>query len=486
MKLGIRIFFLYAVIFAVCLYYPINWSITNLRFRYLEGVEDELVDQANILAAIVGRDMEKGGFDPEDLRRAFEDAYARQLGAQIYQYDKDRVDIRVYITDRTGHIIFDSMDSGLIGEDYSGWRDVHLTLDGQYGARSTLQDPEDQMSSVLYVAAPVTVDGKTAGVLTVAKPTTAINSFRQKATHRIVRIGSMAAIAAIVLSFLASFAITLPIRRLTRYADDIGAGKRSPFPRLDRSEIGEMGKAFEKMQEALEGKRYVEQYVQKLTHEIKSPLSAIRGAAELMQEQMSEERRARFLANIHSEVGRIQDIVDLLLELASLENLKELKKHESMSFGSLVKTVLESMRPITARKKMTVVNRVPDDIMVRGDSFLLHRAISNLVQNAVDFSSPHGQMELSAKKEGAFVELTVDDGGPGIPDYALDKVFDKFFSLQRPDSGRKSTGLGLNFVKEIAVLHDGEILLENRPEGGVRAILRLEGFPRPEDPVEER
>jgi len=485
MKLGIRIFFLYAVIFAVCLYYPINWSVTNLRFRYLEGVEDELVDQANILAAIVGNDMEDGEFDQENFYRVFEDAYARELNARIYQYDKDHVDIRVYVTDDTGHVIFDSVDTGLIGEDYSKWRDVRLTLDGTYGARSTLQDPEDPMSSVLYVAAPVLVNGKTAGVLTVAKPTTAVNTFLQKATPRIIRIGSVAAVAAIFLSFLASYVITLPIRRLTRYANDIRAGKRAPFPRLDRSEIGEMGKAFEKMQEALEGKRYVEQYVQKLTHEIKSPLSAIRGAAELLQEQMSEERRGRFLANIHSEVGRIQDIVDLLLELASLENLKSLKKHDRMSFSSLVKTVLESMRPITAQKKLAVVNRVPDDIMVSGDSFLLHRAISNLVQNAVDFSSAHGRIELSANKEGPFVVLTVDDGGSGIPDYALDKAFDKFFSLQRPDSGRKSTGLGLNFVKEIAVLHNGEILLENRPEGGVRAILRLEGHSRSDDPVQE-
>ncbi len=486
MKLGIRIFSLYTVIFAVCLYYPINWSVTNLRFRYLEGVEDELADQANVLAAIVGGDMEKGTFSEKDLYTTFKGVYTRDLNARIYQYDKEHVDIRVYITDNTGHVIFDSEDNGRIGEDYSEWRDVRLTLDGRYGARSTLQDPEDTMSSVLYVAAPVIVNGKTAGVLTVAKPTTAINTFLQKAKPQIFKIGSITALVAIFLSFLASYAITRPIRRLTRYADDIGSGKRSPFPRLDRSEIGDMGKAFEKMQEALEGKKYVEQYVQKLTHEIKSPLSAIRGAAELMQEQMSEERRARFLANIHSEVGRIQDIVDRLLELASLENLKELKKHENVSLGSLVRNTLESMRPITAKKKLTVVNRVPDDIMVNGDSFLLHRAVSNLVQNAADFSPAHGQIELSAGKEGPWVELYVDDGGVGIPDYALDKVFEKFFSLQRPDSGRKSTGLGLNFVKEIAVLHNGDVQLENRPEGGVRAILRLETPARPGNPVQDK
>ncbi len=277
MKLGIRIFILYALIFTICFYYPINWTLTNLRFRYLEGVEDPIVDQANILAAIVGSDMETGGFNPDMLYKAFQEAYARKLNARIYQFDKNSVDIRVYITDNAGRIVFDSEDRSRIGEDYSIWRDVGLTLDGKYGARATLKDPEDLTSSVLFVGAPILVHGETAGVLTVGKPTTAINTFLQNAKPRIFRIGTIAALVAIVLSFLVSYLITLPIRRLTRYANDIRAGKRTPFPILDRSEIGDMGEAFAKMQEALEGRKYVEQYVQKLTHEIKSPLSAIRG-----------------------------------------------------------------------------------------------------------------------------------------------------------------------------------------------------------------
>ena len=71
------------------------------------------------------------------------------------------------------------------------------------------------------------------------------------------------------------------------------------------------------------------------------------------------------------------------------------------------------------------------------------------------------------------LKFIVEDHGAGIPDFASEKVFDKFFSLQRPDSGKKSTGLGLNFVKEVAVLHKGDVKLENRPEKGIRAILVL-------------
>ncbi|MCP4349542.1 MAG: two-component system sensor histidine kinase CreC, partial [Desulfobacterales bacterium] len=93
--------------------------------------------------------------------------------------------------------------------------------------------------------------------------------------------------------------------------------------------------------------------------------------------------------------------------------------------------------------------------------------------NAVDFSPANGHIELAVRINGDNLEFIVEDNGPGIPDYAFGKIFDRFFSLQRPDTGKKSTGLGLNFVREVAVLHHGEIILENRPEGGARALLSL-------------
>jgi two-component system sensor histidine kinase CreC len=473
MKLGIRIFFCYLLIFIVCFSYPIGWILQNLRVRYLEGVEDPLVDQANILAAIVGQEIETRRFDPKKLYRAFDNVYSSPISATIYKFLKTSVDERIYITDKRGKVIFDSVDKKNIGADYSDWSDVRLTLEGQYGARTTLEDIDDPTSSVLYVAAPVKVKGKIAGVLTVAKPTTNIKSFLEKAKPQIFRVSLFSAIAAILLSFIVSIWITRPIKRLTQYANDIRQGKRATFPKLDQTEIGEMGSAFEKMQEALEGKKYVEQYVHNLTHEIKSPLSAIRGAAELLREKMEPYQRDRFLTNIHTEANRIQKIIDRMLELSALENQKMLQKIERIYFPSLVKTVLEGKQPILSKKKLSLINNVQEHILIKGDSFLLHQAISNLIQNAIDFSPTHGKIDLSGRIEEQSMKFTVDDNGSGIPDYAIEKVFDKFFSLHRPDSGKKSTGLGLNFVKEVVTLHNGVIKLENRPGKGVRATLIL-------------
>ena len=473
MRLGTRIFFSYLVIFIICFSYPLNWVLDNLRARYLEGVEEPLVDQAHILATMVGDEMQASRFDPDKWYQVFEHAGSRPLSAKIYHIVKTEMDMRIYLTDSAGRVIFDSKNKENVGADYSRWRDVYLTLQGEYGARSTPENVEDSSSKVLYVAAPVRVDDAIVGALTVAKPTTSINNFLKKAKPQIFKIGLLAAGIAIFLSYIVSLWITRPIKRLTGYANDVSQGKRLPFPKLDRSEIGEMGQAFAKMQETLEGKKYVEQYVQKLTHEVKSPLSAIRGAAELLEEKMPPERRLRFLSNIRHETNRIQEIVDRMLELSALENQKILKKMERLSFSSVIQTVIESKQAIISKKTLQLDVDVPDHIMVRGDSFLLHQAISNLIQNAIDFSPANSSIRLSARVEGSLLAFDIEDHGDGVPEFAIQKVFDKFFSLQRPNSGEKSTGLGLNFVKEVAHLHGGDIVLVNRDTKGVCASLTL-------------
>lgn len=110
---------------------------------------------------------------------------------------------------------------------------------------------------------------------------------------------------------------------------------------------------------------------------------------------------------------------------------------------------------------------------VRGDAFLLRRLLANLLDNAVDFSPADGVVELRLRREGGEVGIAVGDRGPGIPDYAQDRVFERFYSLPRPDGGARSSGLGLNFVAEIATLHGGRVQLGNRAGGGAEARVFL-------------
>ncbi len=473
MRLAVKILFAIFLITGAGGYYLTFGMLDNIRIRYLEGVEETLVDQAGILAGFVAQDIENNNFSPQAFHHIFDTAYARQFSSQIYHLRKIGVDLRVYITDAKGIIVFDSARKATVGEDYSNWRDVFLTLRGEYGARSSRDDAKDQSSSVLYVAAPILVHGNIKGVLTVAKPTTNINSFLIVARSRIKLRSIFTAGCIIVLSILVIVVITRPVKLLTQYAEDISSGRKAVLPSLDKTEIGDMGRAFEDMRVALENRKYVEKYVQALTHEIKSPLAAIKGAAELLEEEMPEKQKARFLSNIRSESERIKQLVDRLVKLSSIENMAALENAGQLVFSDLLNEVLVQMQPVLEGKKLSLRKEGNDNVMVRCNPFLLKLALSNLIQNAIDFSPESSEIKTrSSVMEGMF-SFELIDQGPGIPEYARERVFEKFFSLQRPDSGKKSTGLGLNFVKEVAALHRGEITLDNYPSGGGRAVFSI-------------
>jgi len=116
-KLGVRILVGFLIIFVGAFAYLTQGFMADIRFRYLEGVEDVLVDQARILAVQVSQDMAAGRFPEKDLRRVFDAAYADRFFARIYQLDKTGVDTRVYITDDKGIVLFDSKGIASPGDD---------------------------------------------------------------------------------------------------------------------------------------------------------------------------------------------------------------------------------------------------------------------------------------------------------------------------------------------------------------------------------
>lgn len=244
------------------------------------------------------------------------------------------------------------------------------------------------------------------------------------------------------------------------------------MPDLGTSEIRQLGAAFDEMRDALEGKQYVEHYVQTLTHEIKSPLSAIQGAAELVEEETMEPReRARFLENIRTEAQRIRLLVDKLLLLSSLESRKTSAETEPLDMNGIIADVLLAMSPQFEKKKVVLHQSSAEDCTFRGEEFLVRHAIQNILQNAVEFTPAGGAITVRSEACDGGIVVTVEDSGPGIPAYGLDKVFDRFYSLKRPDTGRKSSGLGLSLVLQVMNLHNGAVRIENKPAGGAAAIL---------------
>ncbi len=455
-------------------YVSVDWVLDELRPHSLGIMEESMVDAATILAASAVPPGASSTLDLAPLRHAFDEARARRFQARIYSHLKNRMELRVTVVDLAGRVVFDSEDGAEEGKDHSRWNDVVRTLRGEYGARTSPLDATDPTgTAVLHVAAPVRAGGATAGVLTVAKSAESIGTLLRSAKRRVSSAGLGAAAAVLGLAFLLTTWITRPIERLRRHAQDVRDGRRVPLPDLGRSEIGALGDAFESMREALEGRQYVEEYVQTLTHEMKAPLSAIRGAAELLEDDLPADRRARFAGTIRHEAERLGALVDRLLRLASVERRRTLRDAEDLDAAVLLDEALAGTRDALESKRLTVERSMREGLRVRGERFLLVHALENLVRNAAEFAPPGSTLQVAAGAEGPVVEWSIEDSGPGIPEYALDKVFDRFYSLARPETGRKSTGLGLTITREVASLHGGTVALGNRPGGGARAVLRI-------------
>lgn len=449
--------------------------IAEVEPQTFQATEEVLVDVANLLAESVTKDIGGSHLDPAALHQVFKNTHDRVVKAQIFDHLKTKIGIQAYITDASGKVIFDSDGGRREGLDLSSQRDVALTLAGKYGARSSRTNLKDANSSVLYVAAPIGEKGKPIGVLTVYKAQADVRSIVRKRQNVIYT--ACALIGGGIMFLIAAVFLWLfhPIGKITEYARAIERGERPAKPRIGIGrEVNTLARALDSMRNALEGRRYVERYIQTLTHEMKSPLAAIRGAAELLGEEMPIADRKRFLENIRAETARSERLINRLLELSAIEGRAQLDDLDELDFHSIVVRAVDQALPLAELAGVKLVTHMPDQaIPIRGDGYILQAAVTNLLENAIDFSPSGEAVEIDLTVATAQVRLSIRDHGPGVPEYAREKVFERFYSLRHHSIGRKGTGLGLTLVRETVELHGGTISLNPADGGGTVALLAL-------------
>ncbi|MBV4548800.1 two-component system sensor histidine kinase CreC [Pseudomonas triticicola] len=471
MSLGLRIFLVYVLFVGLTGYFVLNTVMEEIRPGVRQSTEETLVDTANLLAEILRDDFKAGTLSENrwpQLLRAYGE---RQPQATIWGLPKNQVNHRIYVTDAKGVVVLDS--SGVaIGQDYSRWNDVYLTLRGEYGARSSRSDPDDPSSSVMHVGAPIRDNDRIIGVVTVAKPNSSLQPYVDRTERRLLFYGAGLIGLGLLFGALLSWWLSRALHRLTGYAQAVSEGRRVEVPHYRGGELEQLATAVEQMRTQLEGKAYVERYVHTLTHELKSPLAAIRGAAELLQSEMPAVQRLRFVSNIDSESARMQQLIERLLNLAQVEQRQGLEERVAVPLALLVAELLKAQAARIEGRQLRIEQAIGEDLLLIGEPFLLHQALGNLLENALDFTPTSGLLRLSAKRVGEQIEFRLFNQTTAIPDYALPRLTERFYSLPRPDSGRKSTGLGLNFVEEVVKLHGGVMRIGN-VEGGVEVVLRL-------------
>ncbi len=482
MKLGLRLLLGFFLITGIAAFFVMRVFVQQVQPSVREVMEDMLVDTANILAELAQDDL--AAMPPQtDLRetrfaRRVLDYAARPVDAQIWGLSKRTLDYRVYVTDAKGRVVFDTglPDGGnALGQDYSRWRDVSLTLSGQYGARATRYVVADDDSSVMHVAAPVMQGQQIIGVPTVAKPMRSVAKFVERAQQEILVKGLWLLGLSLVVGAAVTAWVIWSVRRLRHYAQRVQWGQREPPPALS-GELGELAQAMAAMRDRLDGHEHVEQLVRAMTHELKSPLAAIGGAAELLQDELPAADRERFARQIREQTQRLQSLVDRLLELSKLEQRHSLDHQQRLDTSSLVEQLLRSHAPRLQHAGLTVRTEVAPGLCVQGEAELLLLALSNLLDNAIDFSPTGGVIDLTVRADAGQVCIALRDHGVGVPDYAWPRLGERFYSTARPEregqAPRKGSGLGLAIVRQVMALHGGELRL-TPAQPGLRAALCL-------------
>ena len=449
MKIRTAIFGTYAVASAVGLAVLMRFVLAEVRPRYVASLQTTLQQSAELLAA------------------SLEAQPAEQWPAIFMKMAVLDSGVEVNLS-LNGEVLFDTAPNDYVDDAYPGGLAKQMMSRAVDSTRAPLRGR-------LAGYAPVEWADGAVAELRLSRPLSSVNAFIWSERKKLVMGTVILAAAMLGLGWWLANRLAGSLQRLAAYATAVRDGRNVRLPATRAEEIAEVGQAFEGMRQALEGKAYVERYTQSLSHELKAPLTAIRGAAELLQEpEMNPESRAQFLGHLRTESDRMQGIVDRMLELSALEARGANLTREAIDLAAVVREAMGALQSAATRRMITLDYASPDhSVVVQGERFLLLQALINLLQNAVDFSPENETVTVAIRAEDHAVVIDVLDRGPGVPPYAKDKIYDRFYSLPRAAGGRKSTGLGLSFVREIMTQHGGEVGLASRPDGGTRAWLRL-------------
>ncbi len=455
MHLGIRLLFAVFLILGLATFFVLRVFVNEIKPSVRDVLEEVMIDSANAFAEIAAPELASGTITNGNFAAALKAYNLREPNAKVSGLIKQSVDFRVYVTDAQGIVRYDS-ENVAVGQNYSRWRDVMLTLRGEYGARVTRDTERDDGTAVFYVAAPIISNGERIGVLTLAKNSSTVGPFIERSERKILVSGAWLIGLSLLIGVVVTLWIVFSVRKLARYADQVEAGQRVPTPELP-GELGKLARSMNGMRERLEGKRHVENTVRALTHEIKSPLAAIRGAGELLREPMARDDQVRFASSVVEQSERMQRTIDRMLELSKLEGMTSPMTRESFDIALLAKEVLGVIR--SREPVVSLELKGETAAMVRGDAESIRLALTNLIDNAIDFSPENATVTCEIKRINELIHIDVIDNGAGFADFAAERVGERFVSSPRPDGSPKSSGLGLAIAKQVAELHGGTLTL---------------------------
>lgn len=270
----------------------------------------------------------------------------------------------------------------------------------------------------------------------------------------------------VVVSHIFTRQIISPIENMAKHIEDSNITppykELLPFTQIIRTQHADI----------LSSAKMRQDFTANVSHELKTPLTAISGYAELIENHMvSEEDSMHFIQQIQKQAQRLLCLINDIIQLSELDRNDQQFQFEEINLTQLMSDCVEELQ-ITARKRMITLHCSGDTCMVRGNKEMLREVIDNLVQNAILYNNEGGMVAVSVGQTNGSTVLTVKDNGIGISKEEQEHIFERFYRVDKSRSrGTGGTGLGLAIVKHIAEIHDAKIVVDS--EVGEGTIIKI-------------
>ena len=476
LNIGTKLFLLYFIVSSSLL-----WLFAQ-RTTF-ESAKSVLVEVSSLMSRVASQNNKDGKIDLE----TFETLIVNYLRSQRNTIDKNSPqkleNLAIYVTDKDGLLVLDSRGLTL-GKDMRDANEVESALSGVTDSTSVVMEEAAGSkkargavieyflkSRFLNASNPIYGNnGEIIGTVVVVAPLIDLMG-----ESYLLRFIFYIFVISLLFGFLGSYRISRNINRIQKYTSNLFGGEDVLMPDLN-NQFNKLARTIRDARADVELKDDVEQYIDTLAHELRTPITGIQLTAENLLTPMSDKQRKRFVENILESNRHMDVLVNRLLELSRIERREALKNVEILNIKEAVNTVLNAPSRVKTilDKDLNIDIQISSNATLNGEKILLEQAIGNIVNNALDFSPASGKITMKASQTNSAISIIVLDDGPGIPPQVINKLFTRFFSVTRPDTGTRGNGLGLRFVRKIMKLHGGEVSLQNRfIQQGAEARLRF-------------
>ena len=310
------------------------------------------------------------------------------------------------------------------------------------------------------------------GWIQVGKSLSSVRVALFRLSRLMMLIGPTIIILAVVGGFYLAKKSLEPVERITLLAEEISVEKLNKRLNLalPDDELGHLASTFDGMLERLEESvKKQRQFTSDAAHELRTPLAAIRSIVDVtLHRDRSSEEYVSALSRIQREIERLSGLIDDLLIITRLENTLPKREFAVFSVSALIWEVLETMMVLAKEKNIEIETDLQENVEIAGDRKHLSRAVFNLVDNAIKYTPENGKIRIAARlsESNERIEIIVEDNGIGIQLEDMERIFDRFYRVDRARSQTRGTGLGLSIAKEIVKAHGGVISVKSSPGKG--------------------